>query len=61
MNFIDHLTRFWEGVLYPNMPIGKIGPPPLSAEVMAWGSLICGIITIVMFLDWLRKFFWPPK
>jgi hypothetical protein len=59
---IDHLARFWESVIYPPMSIGgKIGPPPIPAVVMAWINLICAIIAIVMFLDWLRKFFWPPK
>ena len=61
MDFIDHLARVWEGVLYPNMSIGKIGPPPMPATVMAWITLVCAIITIVMFVDWIRRFFWPPK
>ena len=58
MGLIEHIARFWESVLYPPNAIRSIGPPPLSANTMAWLSLIGGIIGIVMFIDWLIKFFW---
>jgi len=56
---IDHLARFWESVIYPSNAIRGIGPPPVSVEVLAWLTLIGGIIGIIMFIDWLWKFFWP--
>jgi len=52
MNPIDYLSRFWESILFPTDKL-KIGPPPVSAEVMAWITLIGGIIGFIMFVDWL--------
>lgn len=58
MGLIEHIARFWESVIYPSNAIRSIGPPPVSANMMAWLTLIGGIIGIIMFIDWLWKFFW---
>jgi len=56
MHFIiDPIAGFWE-TLFSGM---SIQGPPISAESMAWITVGCGVITFLMFLDWLWGKFGP--